>query len=169
MTTYPDRADDLAFLATYIDENWEESIPEREVDVPKPTILAEGERNRRGTNFAKEDIVIVNDGGTVTYEPASIGYRDYQIEAPYDVTIRTSQGYKRFNGGPADTGYPGLTGEVKRIFDKLRFGFGSYDLLKVESYDDNTSAQGADVFEAIWGVKAIAYANEINQSPDFST
>lgn len=166
MAQYPDRGDDLAFLADYFIDNWQESIPKREVDVPTPTILAEGERDRRANNFARDDIVVVNDGGTVSYEPASIGYRDYQVEAPYDITIRTSQGYPRFNGTPAAVDYAGLTGEVRRLLDELRFGFGPYDLLKVESYDDNTSAQGADVFEAIFGIKAIAFASTISQSPE---
>jgi len=70
------------------------------------------------------------------------------------------------NGTPAAVNYAGLTGEVRRLLDELRFGFGPYDLLKVESYDDNTSAQGADVFEAIFGIKAIAFASTISQSPE---
>ena len=166
MSVDPDRGDDIAFFATYIDENWEESIPQRDVDIPKPEIVAEGERDRRATNFSDNDIVIVNDGGTVTYEPASVGFRDYKVVAPYDITIRTNKGYPRFDGTPASVNYSGLSGEVRRLLDSLRFGFGPYDQVIVQTFDDNTSAYGADVFEAIWAIECIAYADPIAQSAD---
>lgn len=168
MSIDPNRGDDIAFIAGYIDENWKESIDGRANDVPKPEIVAEGEKDRRATNFADNDIVIVNDGGTVSYEPASIGFRDYKVTAPYDVTVRTSEGYPEFDGTPASQSYSGLSGEVRRILDKLRLGFGPYDLIVLQSFDDNTSAYGADVYEAILGVDCIAYADSIGQEPDRS-
>lgn len=155
------RGDDLEFFKEYFEDNWKTTIPEREVDVPKPKIISEGDKQRRASNFADQDILICSDGGTVTYEPSSVGFRDYKIESPYDFLIRTSVDYQRFDGGRADQNYAGLTGEVRRLLDTLRFGFGPYDIVLVDKFDDNTSDVGADVFEGVFATRVISYSNPI--------
>ena len=152
----PERGDDLFLIKEYLEDNWKESREFREVDVPTPNILVEGDRRIRAGNFSDDDLVIVSDGGTVQYEPASVGFRDYKITSPVDIQIRSSKGYQRFD--------PGLTGEVEALLDDIRYGFEQYDIVLRESFDDNTSAHGADVFDGVWSVRFIAYANSIIQT-----
>ena len=160
----PERGDDLFLIKEYLKNNWKESREFREVDVPIPNILVEGDRRIRGGNFSDDDLVIVSDGGTVQYEPASVGFRDYKITSPIDIQIRSSKGYQRFDGGRDDDSYGGLTGEVEALLDDIRYGFEQYDIVLRESFDDNTSAHGADVFDGVWSVRFIAYANSIVQT-----
>jgi len=147
-----------------LDEEWQESYSERSVDVPKPEIIVEGQKDRKSVTLSQNDVVFVMDGGRPLIDPASVGHRDERIEVEVDVQVHTTEGNVRFDGAAKDKEYGGLVGEIKRIRDKFRnVGVGGFDKWKVQTIDDQVGSYGANRWVAVWNFKLEAYASPIDQ------
>ena len=163
--------DEREFMAELLDQRWQESIPERQMDVPKPIIREAGgadsdsKTGRRAENIADNDVIYTRDGGDPQLEPASVGFRDLHLEQVIDVEIRTAADQNRMFGVEGED-YGGLAGEVQRIVDSVRFGIGPYDYVWYDTVTEASEDYGAGIWHVEWPVRFIAYANPIIQSGD---
>ena len=161
--------DEREFMAEILDERWEESIPERPNDVPKPVIRQAGGADsdstggRRAENIADNDVIYTRDGGDPDMNPASIGFRDLHLEQVIDVEIRTAADQERMFGTEEDE-YGGLAGEVQRIVDSVRFGLGPYEYIWYDTVTEASEDHGAGIWHVEWPVRFIAYSNTISQT-----
>lgn len=150
---------DKRLLRDILQSNWSESYPERSVDVPQPEIVIESEEDRRSVHMRDQDVVFVMASSS-NVEPASIGYRDEEIEVNLDLEIYTAAGPERFDGVKGDE-YGGLIGEIRRIIHSVRRGVGRYDMVVFDEFEDETETYGADMWVARITVRFIAYTHEI--------
>jgi len=136
----------------------------------QPNITVEGDEGKRSVHHLDNDVIFTQDGGLPTVRPQSIGFREEYVEASIDVEIVTSQGRERLLGLISES-YGGLSGEVKRIVDKYRIGYPSdgnqadpgYDIARIDTFDDQIGARGADMWAGTWTITFITYANQIGQ------
>lgn len=157
-----DGSNDKHVVKAMLEQNWQVSLDGRN-DVPQPEVVVEGEKNRRSVNMMDNDVIFVQDGGAPVIEPASVGHMEERVESMVDVEIHTTKGPKRFTGYPDDANYGGVSGEVKRIVDKHRRGFGPYDRLGVDTFDDQVGSFGADRWVGVWNLRLFKYAVSIGQ------
>ena len=161
--------DEREFMAQLLNEAWEESIPDRPNDVPKPVIREAGgadsdsQGGRRAENLADNDVIYCRDGGDPDLSPASVGFRDMHLEQVIDVEIRTAVDQERMFGSDEDS-YGGLAGEVQRITDKVRFGLGPYDYIWYDTVTEASEDYGADIWHVEWPIRFIAYSDPILQT-----
>lgn len=133
-------------------------------------IVQEGQVDRRSVHTGDVDAIFCKDGGRPTVEPQSLGYREEYIEVTVDVEIITSDGREKLLGPPDET-YAGLEGEVKRIVDKYRIGYPGdgeladpgYDVIRIDTFDDQIGARGADLWAGTWTITFITFAAQIGQ------
>ena len=159
---------EITRTAELLEENWEEDPDglDRSEPVPKPAIIEEGETSPRQWDYAQGDVIFVRDGGFPVVEPASVGFRDQRLESLLDIDIRTARGRKRLEGEDIRGEYDGLAGEVERIFRKFRLGYGGYDAVFLETYDDQIGDYGAQVYAGVWNVRLVSYAEPIGVDPE---
>ena len=150
-------------------ENWEEDPPDqdRKEPVPQPTIVEEGEIESRSFDYSQSDVIFVRDGGFPVVEPASVGFRDQRLESLLDIDIRTARGRKRLEGEDIRGEYEGLAGEVERIFRKFRLGYGGYDVIFLETYDDQIGDYGAQIYVGVWNIRLVSYAEPIDVDTEY--
>lgn len=170
-----------------LQSEWDEDNQWREEAVPQPEIIVEGDETRRSAHHRDYDVIFTKDGGLPTIDPQSIGYREEYVEATIDVEIITSDSRAKLLGQVSDT-YGGLSGEVNRIIHKYRTGMESqeskqlggfrlgkrtlghpgvadpgYDVIRVDTFDDEIGARGADIWAGTWTITFITYASQIAQ------
>ena len=159
----------IQYVKWLLDTNWTEERSGREVDVPKPDIYLQ--QNQGKVNLANKDAIVVEDGGTADYEPASFSWREEHETVRVTAVIRgTSRsvagtdidGRTRVFGhrntgsdtdqygldpGESDTD-GGLVGETKRILNDVRTGDVEYDTIAVPTVNDTSAAEGANRYRA---------------------
>jgi len=141
----------------------------------QPDIVEEGEADRRSVHTGDVDVIFCKDGGRPTIEAQSIGYREQYVEVTVDAEIITSVGREHLLGPPEDT-YAGLEGEVRRILEEYRIGSTrgeplpgtsvqnpGYDIIRLDTFDDQIGAVGADLWKGTWTFTFINYAKQIGQ------
>jgi hypothetical protein len=138
--------------------------------VEKPRIVHEGEADRRAVHTGDTDVIFCIDGGTPEFTPQSIGYREEYIAIKLDAELLTSVGRERLLG-PLDETYGGLEGETRRILQKFRKGVPNsasvtnpgYDVMRVDTFNDQIGETGAGLWKGTWSVTLITYAKQIQQ------
>lgn len=148
-----------------LENEWEEDPANvnRTKPVPKPRIVEEGTIEPRSHDYAQADIIFVRDGGFPVIEPASLGFSEEKIEVMLDIDCRTANGRQRLTGDNIDGTYEGMSGEVNRIFRKHRHGYGGYDLVYQETFDDQMGDYEAQVWAGVWNIKLVKFAAPIAQ------
>lgn len=164
----------LDFAEALIDSRWETSISGRPNDVPKPTIYREAPEDVRRTSLDEADELVIKDGGTVTYEPKSVGWVEEEVRTPVLYDIRTTKGRTRYEGerqtSPGDPlgdapRYGGLVGEVKRIIDTARKGEKEFDLVTASEFNNLTPEMGGQVWRGQYTVYLEQRAAQIDPTP----
>lgn len=146
-----------------LQDNWDPDAITGRDPVPQPNIVVEGTRGYRSVHTSSEDIIFVQDGGRPIVEAASVGHMEEHIEAVVDLQIQTSESEMRFYGDDGLDDYEGIAGETKRILDKFRIGFGSYDRLGCDTFEDQIGEYGADRWVGTWVTRLYKYAAPISQ------
>lgn len=159
-----DGRDAKELTANVLDSQWQ---PEREDhrsdEVPEPEVVeGGGNSDKRSRNYASTDVIFVSNGGNTQYEPASVGFRDRDVNDTIDVEIRTGQSRDRLFGEASEE-YSGLVGEVKYIVDGLRFGINEWDYVWYEDVLDETEEYGAGTWQATVTVRFEAYSQDIGR------
>lgn len=118
------------WMAERLEADWEEMIAGRSEPVPQPKIIHRSERRERMT---ATDILEVS-GGSRQSTPASVSWAAQRVDERVSLDIRTDQGSDRLYGVRLADGsserYGGILGEVTRILDSHRKGYGTeYDLI----------------------------------------
>jgi hypothetical protein len=148
-----------------IEDNWEvnPSGIDRKQDVPQPRVVEEGEISPRSHDYAQSDVIFVRDGGFPVIEPASLGFAEEKVEVMLDIDCRTANGRQRLTGDDIDGTYEGMAGEVNRIFRKHRHGYGGYDLVYQETFDDQMGDYEAQIWAGVYNIKLVKFAAPITQ------
>lgn len=156
-----------------LQDEWEEraDASDRTYELPQPTIVQEGQVDKRSVYSGDNDVVIIQDGDFPVVDPQSIGYREERVEVILDAEIITSKSRERLLGTQEEE-YGGLAGEVKRISDKYRIGYPDeagelespgYDVLLFETFDQQIGDRGADLWAGTWTVRFVTFASQIGQ------
>lgn len=151
-----------------LSENWEEDPDDLDRDrpVPQPVITPEGEHDPRQWNYTDSDVIFVRDGGFPVIEPQSVGFRDQRVESLLDIDIRTARGRTRLEGEDVGGDYTGLAGEVERILRKHRHGYAGYDVVFLETYDDQIGDPEAQIYTGVWNIRLVSFAEPITQESE---
>lgn len=146
-----------------LEDNWDPDPNEinRTDPVPKPRIVEEGTIEPRSHDLSQADVIFVKDGGFPVIEPASLGFSEERVEVMLDIDIRTARGRQALTGDDINGSYEGLSGEVNRIFRKHRHGYGGYDVVYQETFDDQMGDYEAGYWAGVWNIKLVKFAAPI--------
>lgn len=167
---------DAKWFKDVIDEEWDETdnplgLPQdHRTGRPAPTVLEEGNEERRALQFDTQDVIWVKDGGDVELRPASVSYRDEHVVARIHLELTTSDGRKALTG-EVDRIYDGMEGEVRRIVHKYRKGMNGnstladpgYDLLTLNVWEDLIGESRAGLWSGQYTIEFTNFARPIHQ------
>jgi len=160
-----------------IEQQWESSISGRSTDVEQPDVVLQ-------QSVSKDDlrtgpIARVVDGGGKRFEPRGFGWTHQKVEADVTVELRTAT--RRVDGGVEQDGhtemfgnrsglskpdrYVGLTGEMRRILDEQRKGFGEFCNVLSSETRNESSAEGTNYYRADVDITFVQQADEIDPAP----
>lgn len=165
----------IQYVEYILDNEWEESIDGRWNDVPEPWLGRENENTKE--TLRTKDVVEVQDGGSMSKEPASLGWLEETKEYLVTIDIRTADrrlagekidGRVRLEGERNENNeserYGGLTGEVERILDLHRRGDKEYDLVEGFEINDVSGTTGRGHYRATAEVRLHEIAQNIDPS-----
>lgn len=169
----------VQYVEAILENRWESSITDREVDVPQPEVYRESAESYRKINLDQNDAIILEDGGITNIEPQTFTWAQERLVSRVTVDIRTTgeagsvAGRERLWGhrGTGTLGateserYGGLVGEVKRICDEVRAGDEEFDLIQVTEENDLSGEMGGQVWRATVTVVLDTRANTIDPTP----
>lgn len=164
-------------------DNWQPARPGRVLDVPEPEILREKEVSQERTRT--QDLVVVEDGGTASYEPQSFAWSEERVDGAVSVNCKASR--RRVNGDRRDSrtlvfGYTnegtdvdehglepgeseehgGISGEARKILlDHRKQGVGAWDHINPDAVSDVSQTVGKNQSRAVIEVTPTTYAAEI--------
>lgn len=166
----------LQAVEALLKEHWQESISGRPTDVPKPDIVVQKDVSKEALQTS--DSARVVDGGTTTFEPRGFGWTHERVEADVVVELRAADrriggnkidGRERVFGDRDGTSSPdrhaGLAGETRRILQAHRKGFAEFDRLIADEINDESAAEGQNIYRADVAVALIQDASQIDPSP----
>lgn len=147
------------YLESLLEDHWQETLPDRDYRVPKPTI--DIEKDRKKIRLRNQDHVNIVDGGDVPYEAMGVGYTHESSTVTFNIEVRTTMnppdppdtprpGRTRFDGTYDSGGYAGLFGEIKRMLDLIRKGDGGYDIIQKSAWRDSSGTIGINHYFGMW-------------------
>lgn len=167
-------------------DNWQTSRPGRKLAVPEPEILHEREVSQERTRT--QDLVVIEDGGTVQHEPQSFAWSEERVDAAVTVNARAStrvvdrdNGVRRdsrtllfgyvnesestdqYGLSPGETeAHGGILGEARKILlEHRKIGVGSWDHLNPSEINDVSNTVGKNQSRGLIEVTPTEYAREI--------
>lgn len=160
-----------------IESEWEESISNRSTNVPQPTVVLQQDVSQ--SDLKTEPYARVVDGGGKSFEPRGFGWTHQKVEADVTVELRTTD--RRVDGGTTKDGhkemfgersgisapdrYVGLTGEMRRILEANRKGFGEFCNVFSSDIRNESSAEGTNYYRADVDIRYVQNADKIDPAP----
>lgn len=158
------------YLKNVLESNWQSSITDRIIDVPKPDgFLMESDPDNTRVNLQNGDYVFFVKGQAQTVEPRSLYWTAEGSENYVTIDIRTSKSLERLRGtrdanNDAER-YGGLRGEVKRLLDTIRRGEKEFDIVAGYEWRDLSDEMGFGFWRGVWEVRLEQVAVEIDTTP----
>jgi hypothetical protein len=153
------------YVRQLLEENWTESIPERDVDVPKPNIIKEASEDHQRYNVDVSDYIIVGDAGTQDVEAKSLGWGHQGVTSAISIDCRTKVDRARLEGAVVGNNesdaHGGLRGEVERIIHEHRKGHKEFDLITLVGWNDLSNDVGFGFWRGEWEVNLEVIAEGI--------
>jgi len=163
----------IQFARNLIRSRWQVSHPDRPNNVPVPEFLLEADPDKVQVSIADTDLITVQDGAPVNYEPVGVGWKAQNVDLVVNYDIRTTVSRERMFGyrlrekdGLGDPEpHGGLIGEVKRILDTARTGEKEYDLITASQFNDLSGEVGGGIWRGQFVVRFEQRAASIGVDP----